>query len=268
MFPNGKLYIGLTNNWERRQADHQKLALAGSKFPVHCAIRKYGWDRVMARILAIGEADYIRHLEVAAISTFETRNPRRGYNRAPGGEISPMHDPKIAAKVGRSKAGKPMSHATLDGWRRWFEDNRESHCANLSRVHLERWAAMDLVERAEAITKMSIARKGLAPPNKGKKVTGVALGNIRNAAKNRGPRWLANVSAANRAAPFTPARSAQLASARENIDRSKQKSALSARTSGSIWITDGVLGKRLLVTDPIPDGWNRGRPQRFLEKAA
>lgn len=181
IFPNGKFYFGLCNNSERRWADHHRLATAGSKFPVHCAIRKYGWNGIVRQVLAVGNLNYIAALEVATIVHFKTRNRRFGYNLAPGGETGPMGDPRVARKVASTKKGKPLGLAIYEGLARWLAANSEAHSEKLSKLHTARWAAMDLVERAETLAKT--APKGRTPSNKGKKVTDpVVLQNIRDAA--------------------------------------------------------------------------------------
>lgn len=50
-FPNGKYYIGRTNNFEDRLTSHKYCAKKGKGFPVHFAIRKHGWDNVEKTIL-------------------------------------------------------------------------------------------------------------------------------------------------------------------------------------------------------------------------
>ena len=43
-FENGKKYVGITNNFERRMDRHEKDARYGSTLPVHRAMRKYSHE--------------------------------------------------------------------------------------------------------------------------------------------------------------------------------------------------------------------------------
>ena len=58
--PNGKLYVGQTNNYENRMYQHQK---EGSKCPaIRNAIQKHGWENIKHFILmedlSLEEANY------------------------------------------------------------------------------------------------------------------------------------------------------------------------------------------------------------------
>ena len=44
-FPNGKVYVGQTNNLKKRMTDHLKEARNGSQIKVYRAIRKYSVTR-------------------------------------------------------------------------------------------------------------------------------------------------------------------------------------------------------------------------------
>lgn len=49
-FPNGKLYVGATNDFERRKAEHLKLA-EDPHLPLHFAIKSFGPDKIKWTIL-------------------------------------------------------------------------------------------------------------------------------------------------------------------------------------------------------------------------
>lgn len=104
VFSNGKEYIGLTTG-------SPKLRLLGHirdsrkrRVPVHHAFQKYGTPTLYT--LAEGSLEYIQNLEIAAIDKFQTLAPK-GYNLAAGGQISPMKNPEVAAKVSAKLAGIP-----------------------------------------------------------------------------------------------------------------------------------------------------------------
>lgn len=87
-FPNGKLYIGITEKTaEERLTSHLKDMRAGSKFAIHNALRKYGRN-VKLMILTQGVSfDEAKDLEIWWISWLGTMRPG-GYNLTKGGDGS------------------------------------------------------------------------------------------------------------------------------------------------------------------------------------
>ena len=83
---NGKAYIGITGDYDRRSGDHRRMAnTKGKKFAFHLAIRKYGWDGFAHEILHAGlTREEANATEVAAIATHGTLEPA-GYNLCTGG---------------------------------------------------------------------------------------------------------------------------------------------------------------------------------------
>lgn len=84
-FPSGKVYIGQTNNLQKRKTDHLKKARKGVSSKVYNAMRKYQTTRDDFEIIETGidtqeEAD-IR--EIYWISVYDSYN--NGYNSTPGG---------------------------------------------------------------------------------------------------------------------------------------------------------------------------------------
>ena len=101
-FPNGKSYIGISKDPVQRWKDHKREAENGHEFAVYCAIRKYGWENVLKRVLVVGPREYIKSLEIAAISAFGTLSPG-GYNVTLGGDLAPSLIPENAEKIRQSK---------------------------------------------------------------------------------------------------------------------------------------------------------------------
>lgn len=80
---NGKFYIGMTKNLERRWTVH---CSAGSKCPkLKAAIDFYGRDSFTKEILCIGEKEYILDLEEKLIAAYD--NTTVGYNIHKGGKF-------------------------------------------------------------------------------------------------------------------------------------------------------------------------------------
>ena len=140
-FPNGKRYIGMTHNIERRRRGHIRGA-AMRRLPVEKAISKYGAKNVRFDVLVVGGSrEYIAALEIAAIAAYRTKDRRHGYNVLSGGDgfaaghevseatrtrLSAAHRGRKASAAARanmsaSHKGKPKT----DEWRRRIaESNR------------------------------------------------------------------------------------------------------------------------------------------------
>lgn len=67
---NGKKYYGITNNLQRRLANHKHAALTADKrSPLYCSIRKHGWDKFSMELLQGGlTAEEAGVLEMKLIS--------------------------------------------------------------------------------------------------------------------------------------------------------------------------------------------------------
>jgi group I intron endonuclease len=82
--PIGKVYIGRTKNFNGRMAEHKHNALVKkSTYPIHKAIRKYGWDDMKKEILCEIEEDKAQKLEEEFILAYDS--VKRGYNSTYGG---------------------------------------------------------------------------------------------------------------------------------------------------------------------------------------
>lgn len=107
IFPNGKSYIGISQNPALRWRQHQLNAKRGMNLPVYRAMRKYGGD-VGFEVLMWGDALFIAGIERATIDAFESRIPT-GYNVALGGETSPVegigHTAQSREKMSQARKG-------------------------------------------------------------------------------------------------------------------------------------------------------------------
>ena len=125
LFPNGKRYIGLSNNPNKRWRDHRNNANKKIALPVCYAINKYGWENVKPSIIAVGNRKYIAEMEIAAIELYDTRN--NGYNVSFGGEISPSLNPETAKKISFALKGRVPS----------LQERENMRLAQLGRKHSE-----------------------------------------------------------------------------------------------------------------------------------
>ena len=78
---NGKIYVGQSNNIERRYSQHKR---ATDNMPFHKAVRKYGIDNFKFRILKECEIDELNRWEIYYISKCNSLVPH-GYNVTKGG---------------------------------------------------------------------------------------------------------------------------------------------------------------------------------------
>lgn len=104
--PTGKQYVGITTlTVNRRMSGHRTAARKGSSYPLHAAIRKYGFENMVIETLHPSQdIDELRALEVAAIANHNTVSPA-GYNLTVGGEgtlghvLSDEHRAAISARM-------------------------------------------------------------------------------------------------------------------------------------------------------------------------
>ena len=116
-FPNGKRYIGITNNCNQRWKNgdgykHQKK--------VYNAIMKYGWDNIRHEILADGiPKENAQELEKKLIAEFDSI--QNGYNVSVGGEgtnATYLHPELLEAiSFARKKYGSTALIDFVDGGR-------------------------------------------------------------------------------------------------------------------------------------------------------
>lgn len=113
-FPNGKAYIGITNeSLARRVQRHVAYARAGKPYALSAAIRKYGEKSFVAEVIGTCESwDGLVALEVAAVLEYKSLCPH-GYNMTGGGEgsfrVTPT--PEKRKKISESLSGRKLSDA-------------------------------------------------------------------------------------------------------------------------------------------------------------
>ena len=108
---NGKVYIGQTNNLQKRFNGHKSEAFnpksKGYNLPFHCAIRKYGIKNFIYEVLEEiedGESqDFINDREIFFIAFYHSLTTENGYNLTVGGDGCPKLPLTYEEKLSRSK---------------------------------------------------------------------------------------------------------------------------------------------------------------------
>ena len=91
---NGKIYIGQTNNIQKRKNGHRSESFneksAGYNLPFHAAIRKYGWENfnfdILEEICDEESQEYIDEREIFFIQYYHSLKDENGYNITLGGQ--------------------------------------------------------------------------------------------------------------------------------------------------------------------------------------
>lgn len=112
-FPNGKIYIGQTNNFTLRMQQHKSAAFKGYCRLVDKAIRKYGWENISKEIILTCDKDSIDAFEREYIKLLNTTNHYFGYNLDSGGNKNKVHSEETKRKISLSHIGMRPSAETL-----------------------------------------------------------------------------------------------------------------------------------------------------------
>ena len=81
-----KVYIGKTNDPNRRESEHKSDARNGSRLSIHRAMRKYGIDNAIFEVVGTCiKEEYANEAEIALIKQYNSFG-ENGYNMTPGGD--------------------------------------------------------------------------------------------------------------------------------------------------------------------------------------
>lgn len=112
---NDKCYVGLTtrDNYNDRLKEHVSFSKSKSKYHIHRAIRKYGWENFTHTAWYVSDdIVMLSRFEIAKIKEFDTFN--NGYNMTEGGESPPNQKGYKHTKESRKKNSK--SHKGMLPW--------------------------------------------------------------------------------------------------------------------------------------------------------
>jgi group I intron endonuclease len=133
-FPNGKRYIGLTTKpLERRKIEHKHHSKDSNR-KFYNAIRKYGWENVVWKILTTcSSEEQMRDKEKHFIKKFRTLEQEFGYNHREGGDGG-RHDEETKRKISVTNSGENNGMHGKAPWNKGKNLSKE-HRENLSKSH-------------------------------------------------------------------------------------------------------------------------------------
>lgn len=84
-FPNGKVYVGQTDNMLKRMSVHRTPNRKKMRL-INYAIKKYKWENVVVKTLLVcSRKDANDYYEPSIIKLYKATDPTKGYNLHPGG---------------------------------------------------------------------------------------------------------------------------------------------------------------------------------------
>lgn len=108
--PSGKVYIGITRNTPQRRWKGGHGYNSNPHFMQ--AIKRYGWASFRHEVIAEGLVQHeAETLEKLLIARYDSTNPAKGYNRAPGGHAQSS---ETRAKISAALTGVPLSKERRD----------------------------------------------------------------------------------------------------------------------------------------------------------
>lgn len=125
IFPNGKVYIGITKNTLMQRWGNGKNY--DTCILVHRAIQKYGWDNIEHRLLDVASTkEDAEEKERYWIKKYNSTDMEYGYNILPGGDVSNnCATPEMRYKLGNGNRGRKHTKAEKqrisDGVKRAFD---------------------------------------------------------------------------------------------------------------------------------------------------
>lgn len=154
---NGKIYIGITNQGASvRWYKHCSETNAGSTFPIHNAIRKYGKDNFQIEVveeIIDQDYDYLKEREKHWIAEFDSYNREKGYNLTLGGDgtFGRFHSQETKEKIRQKAVGRKISEETRKKMsesqkkREWNHQELSERAKEANRV---RWSKKESREKA------------------------------------------------------------------------------------------------------------------------
>jgi group I intron endonuclease len=111
LFPNGKVYIGQTNNFAKRMTAYPSYINHGKTLLVQ-AMKHYGWENVIKKELVRVELTELDYYERALIKGYDSTNTEFGYNLETGGKKHKQATEALRKKLSLAHLGVKPSEET------------------------------------------------------------------------------------------------------------------------------------------------------------
>lgn len=172
IFPNGKVYIGITgrkpeDRWENGHGYDRHQTIMKN------AIQKYGWDNIQHEILYTDlTQEEAEQKEIELIAFYKSNQREYGYNIANGGSLSGKHSEETKDKLRKINTGK---HHTEEARKKMSEakkgEKNHNYGKHFSEEHKKRISESNSGKLRSEETKKNISesKKGRNHPNYGKK---------------------------------------------------------------------------------------------------
>ena len=164
-FPNGKVYIGITQQTLVRRWQNGKGYYKNSF--ITKAINKYGWENIKHEVLFDNlTKEEAEQKEIELIAFYKSTNDKFGYNIDNGGSARGKHSEETIKKMRESKLGaknpmfaKKLSPENKLKFRSYANDNTGKHLSEETKQKLRDKLKGRIISE-ETRKKMSASRKG------------------------------------------------------------------------------------------------------------
>ena len=251
---NGKCYVGISQKVSRRRAEHARGD--GTAPLLTKAIRKHGLENFEFTPLfySITGTAFLPGLETALIAAYDSLAPN-GYNiQAASGAVGP-YGPAFGEIL-------RLAYAVPEVRERMISRNRATAAMPSVRARMTEIALLSHVIEAKRLNMMSLWDNGAFDHRSPPVHTPDAL--ARAAVKQRqtkaDPEWKARMSSTMSEAQRRPETKAKKSIAIRAALASPENR---ANRLGRFWITDGNVELKVAKGSQVPDGWRRGRNEKF-----
>lgn len=210
--PGGKVYIGITSKSPAKRWENG----GGYRYNKHfsSAIKLYGWENIKHEVIKDGlTRSEAAALEIELIALYDSTNPAKGYNKSTGGECSGLG-------VRQSEETRQRRRIMTAGENNPFYNQTHT---------------------PEARQKMSEARKGKPPANKGKPRTAEQRQRLSEAHRGKAP--------ANKGQPMSEEQRQKISEANKGREPWNKGRPMSEEHK-----------QRLIEANRGREPWNKGKP--------
>lgn len=163
--PSDKTYIGVTNNFNRRMAEHKSDFLnRPQKTALHNSFNKYGFDNHSKEILVTGMSkEYAYNLEFKVIQRLELQKSSKGLNSRSGGLGGNMVN--WSSETGKAIKEKSRKKQKQKYYKEWSV--LEKKILEMKDTHTIEQISL-AIKKSKSATCLYLKRRGIKIPRKPK----------------------------------------------------------------------------------------------------